>query len=182
VRWAAPLIRREGVLKIADFGSGTLRNLSVQEKSFDEITLVETKRRCEALAQQVRGKNHLRLLSTHDFSLESELYDAVFFICVLHTIPDPSYRQRLVNMAVEKLKPGGFIVVDVPHSETYYNRRRRLLPRYKDGYLLRWGDHCTFYKRFYRSELDAMFEKIPKIQLFRKTWYCKHLIRIWRSS
>lgn len=103
-----------------------------------------------------------------------------FFISVLHIIPDPKYRQRVVKMAAAKIRPGGFIVVDVPQSETYYNRRLKKLPRHKDGYLLRWGNHYTFYKSFYCNELDAMFQKIPGLQLFQKIHYCKHLIRIWK--
>jgi len=78
--------------------------------------------------------------------------------------------------------PGGFIVVDVPQSETYYNRRRLKLSRYRDGYLLRWGSYYTFYKSFYKKDLDAMFIAVPELNLFQKTWYSKHLIRIWRKS
>ena len=179
VRWAAPVLAKEGVTNIADIGSGTLRNLRTQEQSFDEITLVETQKRCELLRVSVAGKNHVRLLSTDDFLVDGAKYDAVFIISVLHIIPDPKFRQRLINASAKKIRPGGFIVVDVPQGETYYTRRFGELPRYKDGYLLRWGDHYTFYKNFYAEELDSMFTKIPS-HLFKKIHYCKHLIRIWR--
>ena len=142
--------------------------------------LVETETRCKTLQAGVAGKNHIRLQSTKTYQKDNSIYDAIFFISVLHIIPDPRYRQNLVKLAAAKIRPGGFIVVDVPQSETYYIRRLDKLPRYKDGYLLRWGGHYTFYKNFYCAELDAMFMKIPGIQLFRKIHYCKHLIRIWK--
>ena len=167
-------------MRVADIGSGTLRNLHVQETSFDEVSLVETERRCKKLKLDVADKNHIQLQSTREFQLDRSRYDAIFLISVLHTIPDPKYRQRLVNLAASKVRRGGFIVVDVPQSETYYLRRSNSLPRFKDGYLLRWGRYYTFYKNFYASELDALFEKTSKLQLFEKTHYCKHLIRIWR--
>jgi hypothetical protein len=180
VRWAAPILSKEGVTRIADIGSGTLRNLRVQEKNFEEIGLVETENRCKLLQSNVAGKNHIRLQSTKSFQDDMAVYDAAFFISVLHIIPDPKYRQKLIRIAAGKIRPGGFIVVDVPQSETYYIRRLKELPRYKDGYLLRWGGHYTFYKNYYCDELDAMFKKIPGIRLFKKIHYCKHLIRIWR--
>jgi hypothetical protein len=180
VRWSAPILAEEGVTSVADFGSGTLRNLREQEKNFDEIALVETEIRCKTLRGGIAGKNHIRLQSTKVYQEDHTVYDAIFFISVLHIIPDPKYRQKLVKMAAGKIRPGGFIVVDVPQSETYYNRRLRKLPRHKDGYLLRWGNHYTFYKSFYCEELDAIFEKIKGIRLFKKVHYCKHLIRIWQ--
>jgi SAM-dependent methyltransferase len=181
VRWSAPILARQGVTRVADFGSGTLRNLPMLEKQFDEITLVETEIRCDALKDQIKGKNHISLKSTRAFEEDCTVYDAVFFVCVLHTIPDAGYREQLIRTAVAKIRPSGFIIVDVPQSETYYNRRRRRLPRYKDGYLLRWGDHYSFYKSFYRTELDSMFLKVRGMELFQKTWCCKHPIRIWRT-
>jgi hypothetical protein len=168
------------VKRIGDIGSGTLRNLRVQENNFDEITLIETAIRCVALQSRVAGKNHIRLQTTKAFEEDQTIYDAIFFISVLHTIPERSYRQHLVNIAVTKIRPGGFIVVDVPQSETYYNRRRQKLLRYRDGYLLRWGGHYSFYKSFYKKGLDSMFAQIPGVQLFQKIGYCKHLIRIWK--
>jgi hypothetical protein len=177
-----PILFEHGVRRIVDFGSGTLRNLQPLEEQFDEIALVETPTRCELLRPNIVGKNHIALFSTDDFKRDHAHYDAFFFICVLHTIPTSIERTNMIRIATEKLKRGGFIVVDVPQSETYYNRRRKTLPRYKDGYLLRWGDHFTFYKSFYAAELDALFAKIDALALFRKVWYTKHLIRIWRKT
>lgn len=182
VRWAAQILSKEGVTRIVDVGSGTLRNLRIQERSFDEVVLVETKKRCELLRTSVAGKNHLRLLSTADYLADSATYDAAFFISVLHIIPNPKLRQKLINRTAKKIRAGGFIVVDVPQGETYYTRRFGELPRYNDGYLLRHGNHYTFYKSFYSDELDSMFKKIPGVQLFQKIRYCKHLIRIWKLS
>lgn len=181
VRWAAPILVDEGVARIADIGSGLLRNLSVQGRHFDEVALVETPRRCEMLRPEVVGKNHVLLQPTKEFENAPEKYDAVFLISILHTIPSPRNRQRIVNMAIRKIRVGGFIVVDVPQSETYYNRRRDKLQIHNDGFLLRWGAHYTFYKNFYRSELDAMFLRNKSMELFRKIHYCKHLIRIWKK-
>jgi hypothetical protein len=180
VRWSAPILAKEGVINIADFGSGALRNLHVQERIFHEITLVETEVRCKTLRPSLAGKNHVRLQSTKAFHDDNSTYDAIFLIAVLHIIPDRNYRQKIVKLAAAKIRPGGFMVVDVPQSETYYIRRFAKLPRHKDGYLLRWGSHYTFYKNFYCAELDEMFAKIAGIQLFRKVHYCKHLIRIWK--
>lgn len=182
VRWAAQLLAKEGATKIADVGSGRLRNLRIQERSFDEITLVETRKGCDSLHSSVVGKNHLRLLSSEDFLADDAKYDAAFFISVLHIIPDSKLRQKLIRGTAKKIRPGGFLVVDVPQGETYYTRRAQQLPRYRDGYLLRRGDHYTFYKNFHSEELDSMFTRMPGIQLFKKVHYCKHLIRIWKLS
>jgi hypothetical protein len=180
VRWAAHILAKEGAKNIVDIGSGKLRNLRIQERNFDEIALVETRKGCEFLRTSVVGKNHLRLLSSEDFLADDAKYDAAFFICVLHIIPSPRLRQKLIRGTAKKIRAGGFIVVDVPQGETYYTRRAEQLPRYRDGYLLRRGDHYTFYKNFHSEELDSMFTKMPGIQLFQKVRYCKHLIRIWR--
>ena len=182
VRWAAPILSKEGVRRIVDFGSGTLRNLRVLEDQFDEITLVETAKQCESIRPRIFGRNLVALFSTDDFKQDDTRYDAIFFICVLHTIPTGIERENMIGIATEKLRRGGFIVVGVPQSETYYNRRRKKLPRYKDGYLLRWGDHFTFYKSFYAEELDSLFKKVGTLTLFRKITYSKHLIRIWRKT
>jgi hypothetical protein len=182
VRWSAPILAREGAIRVADIGSGTLRNLSVQERHFEEIALIETPKRCEVLRPRIIGKNHILLQTTKAFEESETAYDAIFLISVLHTIPEPKYRQHLVNIAIQKVRPGGFIVVDVPQSETYYNRRRKKMLRYRDGYLLRWGAHFTFYKSFYQQELDSMFARNQDAHLFCKTHYCKHLIRIWKKS
>lgn len=181
VRWAAPILRKIGVKRVADVGCGTLCNLPVLRKNFDEITLVETARRCELIAPVIRGMNDTRVLSTRDFERDYAAYDAVFLISVLHIIPSPSERRRLVRRAIEKLKPGGFVVVDVPQSETYYNRRRDVMTR-ADGYLTRWGNHYAFYKSFYADELDAMFTKPRSVALFQRVCYPKHIIRIWQRQ
>jgi SAM-dependent methyltransferase len=180
VRWATPILIKAGARRALDFGSGTLRNLKILERSFDEVTLVETPKRCQSMRPKVQGRNAVSLLSTDEFYKNSDTYDAAFLVCVLHTIPNPRERQRIVNKITEMLRPGGYIVVDVPQSETYYNRRKQELTRYKDGFLLRWGGHFTFYKSFYAEELDALFQSCSLV-LFKKIWRTKHLIRIWQK-
>jgi len=59
----------------------------VQEKNFDEIVLVETEIKCKSLQGEVAGKNHIRLKSTGAFQDDQTVYDAIFFISVLHIFP-----------------------------------------------------------------------------------------------
>lgn len=159
-----------------------LRNLPVEKRYFDEITLVETETRCRNLAPLLRGSNQVRLLTSQEFENSQETFDAIYLVCVLHIIPEPARRRQIVKAAVSKLRPGGFIVVDVPQSETYYNRRKRTMVRYKDGYLLRWGQRFTFYKSFYSNELDELFRRTGCLELDQKIPYSKHLIRVWRKT
>lgn len=181
VRWSAPMLRKAGIKSVVDFGAGTLRNLPILERHFDEITVVETKKRCASLKPKLDRKNHISLFSNHDFRNGHRSYDALFLVCVLHIVPCPRERLRIVRLAAERIRPGGFIVVDVPQSETYYNRRKAHLLGHNDGYLLKWGRHFTFYKSFYADELDGLFTTAGELPLFAKTWYPKHLIRIWQK-
>lgn len=87
-----------------DIGSGRLRNLRIQERSFEEITLVETRKGCELLRAGIIGKNHLRLLSSEDFLADDTKYDAAFFISVLHIIPNPKLRQTLIYGTAKKFE------------------------------------------------------------------------------
>jgi hypothetical protein len=76
------------------------------------------------------------------------------------------------------LRKNGLLLVDVPQSETYYNRRRESLEQYGDGWLIRHGSRYAFYKSFLKSELDGLLLRDGRFRISEVFAYSKHLIRL----
>lgn len=181
VRWASPILSSQGIKKVADFGSGRFRNANVLTRYFDEVFFVETKKQLRKFSSVAPQGNHVHYIITDQFQNLTDHFDAVFLISVLHTIPHKTHRAKIIRLCHQSLKPGGLLVVDVPQSETYYNRRKNVSAKYKDGWLMKWGDGYTFYKNFYAAELDDFVFK-QKFSLKQKTWIIKHLTRIYLKA
>jgi len=182
VRWALPILAENNVARVADYGCGRFRNLKILQNEFDEVDLIELPAQVKRIKELLPSSNSLKLFSSDEFLNSSKKYDAIFLISVLHTMPSIIMRRHILRRCGEKLKKGGFLIIDVPQSETYYLRRQREFRPYKDGWLMKRGNSYTFYKNYYSEELDDMTEKCASCKIYKKVRYCKHLIRIWQKA
>jgi len=181
VKWSSKILQKEGVRNVAEYGCGRLRNLPVLLKYFDTVDLIETTNQYDRFKELVPKRNNLRFFPEKEFLKINSKYEAIFMISFLHVIPENKKRKQILKTSFERLKPGGYLVVDVPQSETYYNRRKHLMIPHKDGWALKWGPAYTFYKSYYAKDLDSLVEKTTGMTLFQKADYSKHLIRIWKK-
>jgi 2-polyprenyl-3-methyl-5-hydroxy-6-metoxy-1,4-benzoquinol methylase len=152
------------------------------QDNFSGITLVDTKIQCSKIDEEAKKQRHVRLLTSEAFERDKKKYDAIFIICVLHIVPSVRERREIIDAAVGKLNDRGMIVVDVPQSETYYNRKKDSLLPYQDGHLLKWGSSYTFYKSFFREEFDDLFMRTGALEIADQVYQSKHLIRMWRKK
>lgn len=123
VSYYAPVLRELGATHVADFGRGRLRNRSVLKDHFDRVDYIEQPELIEKICDQVKS-NSERVICYDEWILERTLYDAIFLIFVIHTIPSITYRKRIIFEIKRRIRKGGFLLVAVPQSETYYNRRK----------------------------------------------------------
>src|SRR5690606_19679084 len=123
---------------------------------FVYVDFVETDEQHERVCKLAPRSNRSVFLKMSDWLDQSSLYDAIFLISVLHIMPENLDRKKLLQTARDRLEVGGFLVVDVPQSETYYNRRKKYYERHKDGLIVPRNGRPTFYKSFYAEELDKL--------------------------
>ncbi len=181
VRWAGRLLADHGAKKVAEYGCGRFRNFQVLNKHFEQIDLVETTKQFKRFLTIAPRGNHVRFLDEAQFVQLDETYDEIFMISILHTIPSKRKRSEILKVCRTKLKSEGHLVVDVPQSETYYNRRKGQAVEHNDGWLMRWGTTYTFYKSFYAAELDQFVIR-RGFKKFHSVYRSKHIIRIYQKS
>lgn|GEM_PF-1626440 len=178
VRWAAPLLRNLGVKTVVDIGCGRLRNLKILMKNFDRVLLVDTPRQCVRVRPLVPKTDRCFLFEVSKFERSRELWDAAFLVAVLHIIPKRADRKKLLEIAFKKLVPGGYLLLDVPQSETYYAKRCSEENRYRDGWLMNHGKTFTFYRNYLSGEIDELIESSGNWTLFDRLVVDKHIIRL----
>jgi len=181
VSWASPLLAEAGVQSVVDLGCGRLRNLGVMREWFANITLVDTEPQCKKISSLVPEDEAIRLVAVDEFKAEEREYGAFFLICVLHIIDQPSVREELLRLAESKLREGGFLVVDVPAGEHYYRQRCGEDNKHGDGWAMGKGSSRTFYKNYRAHELDDLVTSCTSFGLYKKTYFDKHLTRIWQK-
>lgn len=180
VRWASKCLAKQGVTNVAEVGCGRLRNLSVLREYFETVDLVETNNQIKKIRDLVPESNAVNLLSNEEFEKQNTKYDAIFLISVLHTLPYKIDRAKILQVCESNLNNGGILVLDVPQSETYYNRRRSTSRKFNDVWLIRHGDRYSFYKSYFRAELNNFVRDSTTLELVTPTFYSKHLISLWR--
>lgn len=180
VVWACNLLKNDK-FNVADIGCGRLRNLVTLNSSFSSLVLVDTKNQCERIRNSKQNIGSSELLDFETFISRDDKFDVVFIICVLHIIPDIAERKRILDQACIKLKENSFLVIDVPSGVNYYRKRMSSENKYKDGYLFGSSSIKTFYKNYHRIELDKFVTKNRPLSLYRKTYFDKHLVRIYRK-
>lgn len=181
VSWAAPVLRELGVTCVVDVGCGRLRNLDVFQRSFSDITLVDTKLQFKRIKDLVPKSQKIRLLDAERFRDDKRRYHAAFIISVLHILPDRKTRKRVISLAIRKLCRFGYIVVDVPTGENYYRHKCKAENKYRDGWLMGEGKYKTFYKKYSARELDKLLTDGMHLELYKKVWFDKHIVRIMKK-
>lgn len=177
--WIINLINQKQIKTMLDFGCGRLRNENAFSKTKCIISVLDTKEQIKRLE-----KNNLMNYTTYIFeedSLPKNSFDLVVLISVLHIIPDKSTRNKVLKMAYNSLKDGGYLFVDVPTGERYYRQKCSENNRYKDGFLLQHGKSYTFYKNYHAKELDEfVFRSIP-IKKISGPYFEKHICRLYKK-
>ena len=180
VTWASKILSDLGVTKVVDIGCGRLRNLDALQAFFTHITLVDTKLQCERIKGLVPKSEQVRLIDSEQFTHNKKKFHAAFLISVLHVIPDKKLRKQLLTMATEKVCKSGYVVIDVPCGEKYYRQKCTPENKYKDGWIMGDGYHRTFYKNYNTRELDELLTSGMSIELCKKVWFDKHIVRIMK--
>jgi trans-aconitate methyltransferase len=181
VCWATSILKAEGIYSVVDLGCGRLRNLRPLQDHFGDITLVDTPLQCARIATSGANLSSARLMTIDEFKAEDRTYDAIFLISVLHVLDQLSLRKELLALARCKLHNSGFLVVDVPSGIQYYRVHCTLANKYRDGWVMGNGSKKTFYRNYYADELDKLVLSSTFFKLYKKTWFDKHLIRIWQK-
>jgi 2-polyprenyl-3-methyl-5-hydroxy-6-metoxy-1,4-benzoquinol methylase len=170
-----------GAREAVDLGCGRLRNLPVLEEHFTSVTLVDTEIQCQRVRALLPSRQGIKLVSVDEFRAGNARYDAVFLIAVLHTVDRPSVRKELLRVAAFKLRPRGFLVLDVPAGEHYYRVRCSKANQHGDGWAMGSGPIRTFYKSFNAKALDRLVERTESFELYERKPIGKHIVRIWRK-
>jgi trans-aconitate methyltransferase len=181
VCWATSILKAEGVTSVVDLGCGRLRNLRTLQDHFDDITLVDTKLQCIRVANGGANLSSARLMTIDEFKAEDRTYDAIFLISVLHVLDKISIRKELLALTRFKLNNLGFLVVDVPSGIQYYRVHCTPENQFRDGWVMGSGNIKTFYRNYYAQELDRLVSSSTSFHLYKKTWFDKHLVRIWQK-
>lgn len=122
----SPAFREHGVKSILDFGAGKLRNtlsLLRQANGF-KLTAVEY---AECLNKSEWAKARLadaqsfgqsfHFQTPREFIDDSEVFDAVLLIDVLHIIPLKQVRKAIIDTCTNRLRSGGLLFLSAVHGE-----------------------------------------------------------------
>ena len=164
--------------RVVDIGCGRLRNLGTLRKFFSDITLVDTKLQCRRIENLLPKSSCIELLDNEQFKNSRQKFNAAFLISILHVIPDPQKRNELLSLAINKIYKSGYIVIDVPSGERYYRQKCTPENKYRDGWVMGNGTTRTFYKNYTAKELDTFLTNHNRLELFRKVWFDKHIVRV----
>lgn len=182
VAWASEILKNLGVTRLVDIGCGRLRNLATLRRFFSDITLVDTKLQCGRIENLLPKSSRIKLLDNEQFKNSRQKFNAAFLISILHVIPDLASRNALLSLAINKTYKSGYIVIDVPSGERYYRQKCTPKNKYRDGWLMGNGTTRTFYKNYTATELDAFLTNDNPLELFRKVWFDKHIVRIMKKA
>jgi SAM-dependent methyltransferase len=177
--WAAELLASRGARRVADIGCGRLRNLPPLLKWFTHVTLVETALQVSRIVSPVPKVPRVRLQLWEQFVSDDDTYDAIFLVSVLHILPWPKQRDKILDGVVARLRIGGFLLIDVPFAERYYRQHCTPGRRYSDGWAMGDGPVRTFYKNYSAGELDQAVLGARKLRLAAKYSVDKHFVRLW---
>jgi SAM-dependent methyltransferase len=180
--WGARILRAPNCRKIIDLGCGRLRNLPVLMKHFETVTVVDTKIQFERIKDAIPKSKKVHFKTLDELEVSDVIYDGVFCISVLHTIPKIQTRRHLIKVAHRKLRSGGLLLVDVPASETYYLRRCNSENRYSDGWVMGRNKLRTFYRNYSANEMDEFIQKIGTFRKVISNNQVKHITRIFEKD
>lgn len=181
VNWACQILQTDGVHSVADYGCGRLRNMIPLIQSFKNVTFVDTEFQLERIKNNFNSSNGAQLVSNNEFCKMKGSLDAIFLISILHIIPQKKTRKEIISLAVSKIRKGGYLIIDVPTGVGYYEENCTADRKYYDGYAMGNGAYRTFYKKFYAKELDKLINFNGDLELYKKIYFDKHLVRIMKK-
>lgn len=115
--------------RVLDWGSGTGRLSFSLASAFDEVTCVDISASMQSLLREranSRDIKNLELVALKDFRPKSD-HDLVVSLITLQHLPDRRAVDHALGDMVAALKPGGYMVVEVPASA--HTLRYRVQPR-----------------------------------------------------
>lgn len=108
-------IPRQADMRILDIGCGYGRNIKLLSKLGYNILGVEVN---EAIVKS-NNESNIKCLTVEEFDKTSELYDVVLMSHVIeHFYPDELL--QFMDHYLERLKPGGFLVIVTPLNSPYF--------------------------------------------------------------
>ena len=174
-------------IKIADQGCGALRHLRVLLKSYDHITLVDTKLQLSRKhtldgiqrtipeyidSLELRNKDVLIMDNTEFLASRLDL-NAIFNICTFDVVI-PETRIEMLEAARQNLKDGGNFILIIPRNDSSIICRCKDDNKLSDGHYFKRYGAFTFYTNFrkYDDLLDIMaalgFTLVKDLSIFRQ--------------
>ena len=139
--------------KILDIGSGPGFFLKRGKERGWEITGVEPSKQAFEYSSKELGLNIYNMFLNQDTKNDLDRFDIIHMSEVLEHIPDP---RSLLNIAFEKLNPGGLVCVVVPND---YNPFQIALQN-ACGYNPWWVAPPHHINYFYFDSLSVLLEKV----------------------
>jgi len=179
--------------KICDMGTGKLRNLEPFLNAGYTAFVCDYEEQYDYAASEDRleelrstyGKSRLHSWIFPDGFRDGELeqLDAVLLLNVLHIIPYPGDRQRVLAFCVDKLEPGGLLAWQTPYGDTNMMKHcKRIGIPFGDGWILRPDEaRQTFYTEFRISKIREMLADYPLEELSVKIEAGKNKAKVFRK-
>jgi hypothetical protein len=149
------------------------------------VYAVDTPKQAPRIAAYVsectRNPSFAGFRTTEEFARSRLRLGGVYVVNVLHTLPQAQDRVRLLRAARRNIRSSGFVLVDVPSYEHYYNAKMKKENAFGDGYLFsRDGVHFTFYRFTTREELDrwARSAGLARDSIIHDN---HHIVHVYRS-
>jgi 2-polyprenyl-3-methyl-5-hydroxy-6-metoxy-1,4-benzoquinol methylase len=148
-------LSQEKIKCIADYGFGRLRNLDSLLSLTEDVTLVDVSAQIERMINAIPERLRRKTYTPDKFFQLKRRYDLITCIAVLHIVPEPRLRKKILRQLRAKLKPNGKLIVEIPRQESYYADESKF-EKFNDGILLGKGIKKTFRKKFLSAEVNAL--------------------------
>lgn len=137
VRQALSMVPSVGKGKALDWGSGTGRLAFTLSEHFDSVTCVDISTSMQATLRSratERAISNLEIVHVDDFKGDAS-HDFALSLITMQHFPDRESVKQALHSMVAGLKPGGWLIVEIPRSA--HNLRYRLQPRLQAYRVLR---------------------------------------------
>lgn len=167
--------RKKGVKRILDFSCGAGRNSIFLAKQGFEVYGFDSSRLGLSIARRAAKKKkaavHLKQVDmTKGLPYKDDFFDAVICIRSLYQA-----RMSSIKKSVKEISritgDGGFVYLESDqwgvshHRKTYHVRMKEVEKR-----TYTWGDTCSYYHFFTKTELKSLFRDYRKIRFSYKNW------------
>lgn len=176
-KWIANKFEELEIKNLLDFGCGRLRNEQIFCQYDCAISVIDIEAQIKRLPKESLSKFNVYTYE-HD-ELPINEFDVVTLILVLHIIPDVATRKEVLKRAYSAVKPGGYLLIDVPTGERYYRQMCTEENKYNDGFILSHGSSKTFYKNYLAKELDNFINETICVEKVATPYFDKHICRLF---